>query len=147
MSNAVAIVHKDQILHRVSIGHRICDIAADYQVTQPAISNILGNDPDFLQAREIGAHARIENWEKEIEAIGPDSEQVMLARAREMLSHARWRAEREFPERWGNKTQVTFRDGDLGDKLRRASERVIEGEVLADSAVQQPQRNTENGEG
>ena len=27
--------------------------------------------------------------------------QVMLGRAKEMLSHARWRAEREFPSQWG----------------------------------------------
>ena len=25
----------------------------------------------------------------------------MLGRAKEMLSHARWRAEREFPAQWG----------------------------------------------
>ena len=25
----------------------------------------------------------------------------MLGRAKEMLSHARWRAEREFPSQWG----------------------------------------------
>jgi len=42
-----------------------------------------------------------ENWVKEIEAINAGSSQVELGRAREMLSHARWRAEREFPTQWG----------------------------------------------
>ena len=48
-----------------------------------------------------GALARIEYWEKEIEKIDPDTNQIMLGRAREMLSHHRWRAEREFPSQWG----------------------------------------------
>ncbi len=49
-----------------------------------------------------GALARIEHWEKEIEAINEGSSQVVLGRGREMLSHARWRAEREFPSQWGS---------------------------------------------
>ena len=48
-----------------------------------------------------GVLARIEHWEKEIEAIKEGTSQVMLGRAKEMLSHARWRAEREFPSQWG----------------------------------------------
>ena len=48
-----------------------------------------------------GTLARIEYWEKEIEAINEGTSQVMLGRAKEMLSHARWRAEREFPTQWG----------------------------------------------
>jgi len=48
-----------------------------------------------------GALARIEHWEKEIEAINAGSSQVELGRAKELLAHARWRAEREFPSQWG----------------------------------------------
>jgi len=48
-----------------------------------------------------GALTRIEYWEKEVEAINAGSSQVELGRAKEMLSHARWRAEREFPSQWG----------------------------------------------
>jgi len=33
--------------------------------------------------------------------INVGSSQVELGRAKEMLSHARWRAEREFPSQWG----------------------------------------------
>ena len=42
----------------------------------------------------------IEHWEKEIEAINAGSSQVELGRAKELLAHARWRAEREFPSQW-----------------------------------------------
>ena len=45
--------------------------------------------------------ARVEYWEKEIETISEETSQVVLGRARKMLAHARWRAEREFPSQWG----------------------------------------------
>jgi glycosyltransferase A (GT-A) superfamily protein (DUF2064 family) len=63
-------------------------------------------------------------------------ESVTVARARDLLSHARWRAEREFPERWGQHNQVTVNKGiDLGERLRRAKERTIDGERVADTPV------------
>jgi len=55
----------------------------------------------WADARMSGALARIEHWEQEVEKINPDTNQVMLGRAKEMLSHSRWRAEREFPSQWG----------------------------------------------
>jgi len=57
----------------------------------------------------VGALARIEYWEKEIEAINQGTPQVVLARAHEMLAHARWRAEKEFPSQWGgNKLNINI---------------------------------------
>ena len=38
---------------------------------------------------------------REIEAINAGSSQVELGRAKELLAHARWRAEREFPAQSG----------------------------------------------
>ncbi|TDI76297.1 MAG: hypothetical protein E2O82_00305 [Betaproteobacteria bacterium] len=46
---------------------------------------------DFMRING-GALARIEHWEKEVGAINAGSSQVELGRAKEMLSHARWRA-------------------------------------------------------
>ena len=103
---SVAITHKDSILERIQQGHRITDIAKSLGVSQPAISQVLAHDPEFIAARECGANARMEFWEGQTEAISPDDAPVMLARAREMLSHSRWRAEREFPHRWGAKQQI-----------------------------------------
>jgi len=98
---AIAVVHKDEILKRVAKGDKIDDIGKTYGVTHSAISKQLLKDPDWIDARMSGALARIEHCEKEIEAINEGTSQVMLGRAREMLSHARWRAEREFPSQWG----------------------------------------------
>jgi hypothetical protein len=103
---ALALVHKEQILQQVAVGMKLVDIAKQWNISQPAISKVLANDPDFKSARLSGALARIEYWEQQIEAIDPETNQVMLGRAREMLSHARWRAEREFPEQWGGKQVI-----------------------------------------
>ena len=98
---AIAVLHKDKILKRVANGDKITDIGKSYNVSQAAISKQLLKDPEWIDARMSGALARIEHWEKEIEAINEGTSQVMLGRAKEMLSHARWRAEREFPSQWG----------------------------------------------
>jgi len=93
---AMAIQNKNEILQRVA-GDKTADIGKSYGVTHSALSKQLLKDPEWTDARMSGALARIEYWEKEIEAINEGTSQVMLGRAREMLSHARWRAEREFP--------------------------------------------------
>ena len=91
---AVAVLHKNEILKRVAKGDKISDIGKSYGVSQQAISKQLLSDPEWIDARMSGALARIEHWEKEIEAINEGTPQVVLGRAREMLAHARWLAER-----------------------------------------------------
>lgn len=114
---SIAVLNKKMILERIAKGDKLVDIGRSLGISQPAISKEIANDPEFKAARETGALARIEHWEKEIEDVCPGTEQVMLARAREMLSHARWRAEREFPERWGGqKLQVNVNLGSLLDQ-------------------------------
>jgi len=98
---AIAVLHKDEILKRVAKGDKISDIGKTYNVSQQAISKQLLKDPEWIDARMSGALARIEHWEKEVEAINARSSQVELGRAKELLAHARWRAEREFPSQWG----------------------------------------------
>ena len=98
---AIAIKNKDAILKRVAAGDKISDIGKSYKVSQAAISKQLSSDPEYIEARMSGALVRIEKWEKEVEAINGGSSQVELGRAKEMLSHSRWMAEREFSGRWG----------------------------------------------
>ena len=98
---AIAIQNKSEILKRIAAGDKIADIGKSYGVTQQAISKQLLTDPEWIDARMSGALARIEYWEKEIEAINEGTSQVVLGCAREMLAHARWSAEREFPSQWG----------------------------------------------
>jgi len=86
---AIAILHKEEILKRVAASDKISDIGKSYGVTQQAISKQLLSDPEWIDARMSGTLARIEYWEKEIEAINEGTSQVVLRRAREMLAHAR----------------------------------------------------------
>ena len=98
---AIAVLHKDEILKRIANGDKIADIGKTYKVSHAAISKQLSNDPEWIEARKVGALSRIEHWEKEVEAINAGSSQVELGRAKELLAHARWRAKREFPTQWG----------------------------------------------
>ena len=133
-----AIRHKESLLQRIADGEYVTDIAKDIGLTTPAaVSKYLSHDPDYVAARLSGTKVRLEKWEKELEAA---TDNVKVARARELLSHARWRAEREFPEHWGQHNRLTVEhSGDLGDRLRRAKERVIDGAVqrVDDAAVPQ----------
>ena len=98
---AIAVLHKDEILKRVAKVDKIADIGKTYNVSHAAISKRLLKDPEWIEAHMSRALARIEHWQKDVEAINAGSSQVELGRAKEMLSHARWRAEREFPSQWG----------------------------------------------
>jgi hypothetical protein len=115
-NQAVAIKHKDEILQRVAEGDRLSDIAEKYGVTAMAISKQLTNDPEYQAVREIAALKRIEKWEKELEAINPESSAVMMQRADRMLAHSRWRAEKEHrqyaakQENQGTTIQVIISD-------------------------------------
>ena len=75
---AVAVKNKSEILKRVAKGDKISDIGKAYNVSQQAISKQLLKDPEWIDTRMSGALARIEHWEKEIEAINAGSSQVML---------------------------------------------------------------------
>lgn len=125
---ALAILHREEIITQVAQGRLLKQVAADLGITHAAISQQLAQDPEYKTAREIGAEARLENEYERIEAA-PDA--LTLARARETFRAASWFAEREFPARWGQKSQVTNINvdaGQWGDRLRRARERVIEPE-------------------
>lgn len=140
---AVAIKHKEQILQRVMQGDYLSTIAHDLGLAgNQAIVNALSQDPDYQAAKEIGLERRLAKREGELEGC----ERRDVLRARELLAHTRWLAEREVPRRWGAHTNVTVDVGpDLGELLRDAKERarasegrVIEGEVRR-SVVHEPQ--------
>lgn len=64
-----------------------------------------------------------------MEAMEEADSALVLARAREMVRTAQWELERQDAANYAPKQELTVEViGDLGDKLRRAKERVIEGE-------------------
>lgn len=137
----LAHIDRQDILNRIYGGELPTRIADDLGVHKSAITLKYGKDPEYMQAREVGMEIRLDDGEKLIEDAGDD---LNLARAREIAQRRReWRAEREFPHRWGQKNHLTVENvGDLGDRLRRSRERVIDAEVTEiqqDAAQQQPE--------
>jgi len=136
---AIAVLHKDEILKRVAAGEKISDIGKAYKVSQAAISKQLSSDPEYIEARMSGALARIEYWEKEVEAINAGSSQVELGRAKELLAHARWRAEREFPAQWGG-ARINININNIPSMTEALD--TIAGELL--DAIQDPAGSIES---
>lgn len=115
---------------RIENGEPLKTIAAEIGVTPQALGIWLLDDlgPEYAVAQRRGLIQRIVNADHEID-IAPDP--LSLARAREAARFARWDCERRLPKLFGVHTHMTVEIvGDLGDRLRRARERTIEGELL-----------------
>ena len=100
----LAIQNRIEILELVEKGERLIDIAKRYGLkTHTAISNYLADDPGYKLARLNGAHTRLEAREIELENC---TTMVEVSKHRDLLSHQRWRCEREWPEVWMPKQAV-----------------------------------------
>lgn len=98
------INQRDSILRDVERGVRLIDIAKRLGLkAHSSLLYHLSNDPDYQAARLVGAEARLEQREAELEQAKTN---ITVARSRELLSHARWRCEREFPQKWAPKQQI-----------------------------------------
>jgi len=88
----------------------------------------------LLGKKYLASYQSFSYWEKEVEKIDPDTNQVMLGRAKEMLSHARWRAEREFPsQRGGAKVNINISNKvEMSEALN-----TIAGELLDHIAIEE----------
>lgn len=129
-NNAGALAHVDDdvVLARVKAGEHVARIAEELGVSRAALSIRYRGHPEYLVAREDGTEARLEDAEIQIQAA---DDPLNLARAREWFRAVAWRAEREFPARWGQHHHLTVENvGDLGDKLRRSRERVIPQDIV-----------------
>ena len=105
VSTPVAIQHLDEVLSRLSLGETCADVAETYSVTPQAISHALAKHaPDEYQdALRMQAEASMHGYEKML-LDAPDG--LSVSRARELLAHARWRAERLNPAKWGQQRQA-----------------------------------------
>lgn len=117
---AVAVLQRERIINGLQAGKQLKTLAAELRVTPGAISQVLSKDPEYRSAMETGLAVQLETREQELETC---TDPLNLARARELLSHARWRAERECPQRWGNRTQIDV-TVDVGHALAELSERL-----------------------
>lgn len=115
---------------RIEQGEHLKTIAEDIGVSLQCLSMWLLDDlpAQYAEAQRRGLIARIADADGDLDGAQTPLE---LARAREKAKFARWDAERRLPKLFGLQTHVTVEiTGDLGDRLRRADERVIEGESV-----------------
>lgn len=117
--SSIVLQHRDTIIKRMERGDRLTDIANDLGLTShAAISMRLSKDPEYQAARIASLASRLDQREEEMEAA---NDSVTIARTRELLSHARWRAEREAPQVWGVKQEtVVTHKTDVSEALNDA---------------------------
>lgn len=102
------------------------DIARDYGCTRQALARFMLNHAEegWKEAQVARAIARKERAEDDLETA---ADPLSLASARERLKAAQWDLERVCRRVYGqDRAQVHVHIMDLGERLRRARERVIE---------------------
>lgn len=130
-SKAIAAIHADSILLQLSEGKFLKEIAATHGVSKQALQQHLKNDPRYQDALKKQAAALVEEAK---ELTWAAREPVDIARAREITKFAFRYAESIDTGTWGQRQHVTVEQvGDLGERLRRARERVIEAEPVVDA--------------
>ena len=132
--NALATIDPDSLLKRISNGELLVDISDSLGVSHDAVGKMLRKlDHDaYRQARTIGITANLHKSRRAITEAKQQGDAVALAGAREEFRADAWFAEREAPEIYGQRTHHTVEQvGDLGERLRRARERVIQGDAVA----------------
>ena len=100
---AIAIIHRNYIIEQLTQGRLLSEVAEPFGITKHAISKVLKSDPEYREAIEFGFHKRLDEAER---AFDSAIEQVDVARARARFQSVAWRAEREFPETWGQRVEM-----------------------------------------
>ena len=101
-----ARIHKAEILQRIARGERITDIGRSLGYAgHSQISQTLSRDPEYRNALMESAWAKLETREHELECA---IEQTDITRQRELLSHARWMAERLNRDQFAPKPDISI---------------------------------------
>ena len=100
----LAGINVEAVLDRIAEGDWPARIAQELGVTKAALYFHLKEHPEYQACREISTDSRLDDGLEKL-ALTTD---LTLARTEEVkLRRLEWRAEREFPHRWGAKQQVT----------------------------------------
>lgn len=119
----------NEVLNRYLSEETTSSIAKSYGISRKSmvawLRQVVPNE--WKRVQQARAFCRKEDGDEGIEGA---CDALGLARAREMLRSGQWELER-IDDDYRQKQELTVEIvGDLGDRLRRARERVIEGEVV-----------------
>lgn len=129
----LATVNLDTVIERIANGAITQHIARELNVHHSSLYRQLAKHPEYALAKESGFEARLDQAEEDIRS----ADECTLPRAREVWRAVTWRAERECPSRWGQRTQVDV-NIDISQALSELSQRL--------AAQQPPQRTIEHNE-
>lgn len=129
VANGLAGQDPKHILRRYLSDESTLTIASDYGVTRQALGQFLLKhaEEDWKECQVARAVARKEKAEDDIEAA---TDPLQLAKARESLKAAQWDLERVCRRIYGQEVQINMTVLDLGERLRRARERVLDIESV-----------------
>lgn len=118
----------ETIIAKIADGAFLRDMAIELGIDKRRLSERLRKHPDYQSAKECSIECQLDAAQIAIECA---REAADIARAREQFRAAAWRAEREFPHRWGAHTQVTV-SVDLGSELQKLSEKLREKDITSE---------------
>lgn len=114
---AVALPDSEALIDRIANGAFLRDLAKETGIDKRRLSEQLRKHPSYKAAKEAAIEVQLDDAQIALEQSREVSD---ITRAREMFRAAAWRAEHEFPERWGAKaggsggvTVVIQRGGDV----------------------------------
>lgn len=133
-NGALATLDDDAIVQRIASGEYQSHIARELGVAPQSLHARITKHPKYRDALKARNSAKLDDAQEDIET----APQADLARARESWKAATWRAERECPDEWGQRTQVDVTI-DIGSSLQAISER--RQARIIDAVVQQTVEN------
>lgn len=125
----------ETVLDRYIHGEQVAAIAPEFNTSDVTIYALLlrEHQESWKEIQQARALARLERQQELLNTAG---DPLSLARAREGVRSAQWELERLLNRLYGQKQEITLEViGDLGDKLRRARERIIDVEVVEKTQV------------
>ena len=131
-----ANLNPDEVIAKYLTEATTSQIAASYGLSRRALVKWLRQERpnEWKEAQLIRAHVRLEDGE---DGLDGSADALSLARAREQAKAAQWRLQ-ALDNDYHPKQELTITDKtDLGDRLRRSRERVIEGESQVIAAPHQ----------
>lgn len=125
-AGALANLDVEAALDEIASGTLSKQIAARYNVTPRGLRYKLAQHPMYKEAIAEQAHSIVEDAMEEIMTVGVD-DALPIARARAKVDAA-FKYAKAHNSAYADKSQVEVTHVDLGERLRRAKERVIEGD-------------------
>lgn len=95
-------IDAETLLRKIANGAYLKDLEAETGLDKRRLSEQLRKHPDYKAAKEASTECQLD---EAFEMLKCAQDAVDIARAREQFKAAAWRAEREFPHRWGQKVE------------------------------------------